>query len=1366
VTGPDSDARQSSPYDIAGPNTSLSDQQYRDLMGGIDNSINNPPNYILPGSWWPENDGTNCTGWAADTWNKAGLPPLFGVSNDWVWNPFGQALNLVLSKAISALFTAATAAVAPILRDPLILDLDSDGFETVGIDTTAPILFDHDGDGVKTATGWVAGDDAFLVLDRNGNGTIDDGHELFGDATPLAAGGMADDGFAALAQEDSNNDGQVDALDAHFADLRIWRDLNQDGISQSDELLTLASQGIVSLSTAKTTNSTLLANGNQIADLGGFVRSDGTSGTLGAVEQLADVNLASDPFYSEFTDTIPLTEQVQALPDMQGSGMVRSLREAASLQTAEGNALGSLLAAFAAATTRSDQMALLDGLLKAWADTSTLSTTADSALAGVNLTLSFAGVTSGSAAWQTWVDKLSILECFNGQTFMPVPAAGTTLSIDFFSTRETLLDAAYTALRDSVYGSLVMQTRLKPYMDEIQLVLTEDAVSFDFSQLNALLAGKRDDDPYAATQDFADLVKFGDATLAEMGWSGTEDLVRWANELSSVIDVNAALREVGLAIASGSYTGTDERDVQFGSSGANSMSAGLGDDVLAGLAGNDTLKGGSGNDFIDGGDGNDTINGDSGDDQIFGSTGNDTINGDAGNDVLSGDDAPRISITVRARGTLAGDVGPQMELWLDGVKLASTEVRASDYTDYTFDVDMPDGALDRLDIVFANDAVIAGQDRNLFIESVSAAGQTFLPNGSGVTYDKGNGSSAFDGLNVIAGQSTMAWGGALRFTLSTPIKGSGGTDSLYGGDGNDTLDGGAGSDYLDGGVGSDTFIVRRGSGIDSIYAYDSSSGRVDTLQFEDVASTDAFTLSNSGTDLTVTYATGDAVTIKSHFTSSNHQINQFAFSDRSLSASELLATFALQLTASADSKSFDSAVQNIFAGDGNDFVSAGGGNDNVHGGAGNDTLKGDAGNDQVIGDLGNDSLYGGDGNDTLDGGAGSDYLDGGVGSDTFIVRRGSGIDSIYAYDSSSGRVDTLQFEDVASTDAFTLSNSGTDLTVTYATGDAVTIKSHFTSSNHQINQFAFSDRSLSASELLATFALQLTASADSKSFDSAVQNIFAGDGNDSVSAGGGNDNVHGGAGNDTLKGDAGNDILDGGDGDDVLTDTSGAALFNGGAGNDSLSGGSAAEIYLGGTGNDTLTTGAGNDVLLFNKGDGLDTLAAGASGQDTLSLGGSASYSEFTFSKSSNDLVLKVGATDQITFKDWYASSPTRSVTTLQVMAEAMADFTPGGADPLRDNKVEAFNFAGLVGAFDAARTATPTLTDWALTNALADFQLAGSDTAALGGDLAYQYGRNGTLAGIGVTPALDVLSNAALGTSAQVLTPLSGLQVGTQRLS
>jgi hypothetical protein len=91
---------------------------------------------------------------------------------------------------------------------------------------------------------------------------------------------------------------------------------------------------------------------------------------------------------------------------------------------------------------------------------------------------------------------------------------------------------------------------------------------------------------------------------------------------------------------------------------------------------------------------------------------------------------------------------------------------------------------------------------------------------------------------------------------------------------------------------------------------------------------------------------------------------------------------------------------------------------------------------------------------------------------------------------------------------------------------------------------------------------------------------------------------------------------------------------------------------------------------------------------------------------------------------------------------------------------------SGLVGAFDAARVANTGLTSWALTNALSSFQLSGSDTAAMGGDLAYRYGKNGTLAGVGVTPALATLSDANLGTSAQALTPLSGLQTGTVRLS
>ena len=144
--------------------------------------------------------------------------------------------------------TDAAKAVLPPRRDPLTFDLDGDGLETTAIAATNPILFDHDGDGVKNGTGWVKPDDGFLVRDVNGNGTIDNGRELFGDSTIKSNGQTATDGFDALADLDSNADGKIDSNDTQFNNLRIWRDLNQDGISvvaqsnwrlQSDDKITL-----------------------------------------------------------------------------------------------------------------------------------------------------------------------------------------------------------------------------------------------------------------------------------------------------------------------------------------------------------------------------------------------------------------------------------------------------------------------------------------------------------------------------------------------------------------------------------------------------------------------------------------------------------------------------------------------------------------------------------------------------------------------------------------------------------------------------------------------------------------------------------------------------------------------------------------------------------------------------------------------------------------------------------------------------------------------------------------------------------------------------------------------------------------------
>lgn len=260
--------------------------------------------------------------------------------------------------------------------------------------------------------------------------------------------------------------------------------------------------------------------------------------------------------------------------------------------------------------------------------------------------------------------------------------------------------------------------------------------------------------------------------------------------------------------------------------------------------------------------------------------------------------------------------------------------------------------------------------------------------------------------------------------------------------------------------------------------------------------------------------------------------------------------------------------------------------------------------------------------------------------------------------------------------------------------------------------------------------------------------------------------LRGNTANNILAGGGGADILEGGNGNDTLSNTTGNSLLNGGAGTGSLSGTSGNDLLIGGVGGDTITTGQGADVIVFNKGDGSDTVAISTGTDNTLSLGGGTLYADLLFQKSGNDLILKVGATDQITFAGYYAATSNRSVGTLQVVIDGTGEYLPGGGDILRDNKVETFNFAGLVAAFDAALAVNPNLTSWALANALAGNALGGNDTAALGGDLAYRYNLFGTLSDISFTPAQGILNAAGFGSSAQTLQALASLQDGTPRLS
>jgi hypothetical protein len=131
---------------------------------------------------------------------------------------------------------------------PVILDVEGNGFHLTNSEHGVP--FDLPGHGVKKQMAWTAAGfgNAFLALDRNGNGVIDDGTELFGNYTEQADSDHRN-GFSALAEYDNpevggTGDGVIDSRDLIYKSLLLWTDENHDGLTQPGELRSLASWGV------------------------------------------------------------------------------------------------------------------------------------------------------------------------------------------------------------------------------------------------------------------------------------------------------------------------------------------------------------------------------------------------------------------------------------------------------------------------------------------------------------------------------------------------------------------------------------------------------------------------------------------------------------------------------------------------------------------------------------------------------------------------------------------------------------------------------------------------------------------------------------------------------------------------------------------------------------------------------------------------------------------------------------------------------------------------------------------------------------------------------------------------------------------
>ncbi|MEE3662980.1 calcium-binding protein [Brenneria sp. g21c3] len=946
---------------------------------------------------------------------------------------------------------------------PIVIDLDGDGIETL---KTGAAYFDLDGDALSELTGWVSPDDGLLALDRNGDGRIGNGGELFGNHTLLSNGKTADNGFLALTEYDDNGDKTIDAQDAAYANLKIWRDLNGNGNSDEGELQSLADAGVSAISTDYKNASRVDAHGHQHRQTASVTLSDGS------VSRATDVWFKVDTARRINSGDITLTVESLSLANAKGFGKVHDLRQAIILDPE----LKELLNQYTGAADGADRDALLDDLIYRW-----------TGVADVD------PHSRDSQAYGHQIDarQLVALESLTGRPYVSSWNKGKD-SANPLSVAASILKDEYQKFKRFTAAQIQAQTNYAEDLDSIRSAFGSDAhsITVDWAALENKLQTL-----YAEGR--VERIPGVLAILTDLGAYSPGYRSRRDAAFQTIIDANASLAPFF------------ESGILFGTTGDDNLSGVNTGSAFIGFDGNDRLQGQKGNDsyYIFRNQGDDTLADRGGMDQIvFGS-------GIGQTDLTFSRDAATIHIQIKnADGGEAGSVridnffnadgsvatgAIERFRFIDGSTLSQQQMldalHAASRTTGD-DTAFGDDKGDVINTLAGNDTIygLGGDDRLYGDEGDDilhgGSGNDMLTGGTGNDALYGNqgddtlyGGEGDDSLNDGEGANALYGEAGNDTLLGTGVLDGGdgddtlrgqGADTLLGGAGDDvletlshrryryanTLAGGSGNDTLYGSYGDDTYRFERGDGQDLLIecrtnmALPQVTPSTDTLRFGDGITADDLDFTHRDSDLIIGYGGGDTITVQNWFRgmSDHFKLNHIAFADgTSLTQAEVEKRTVRRGTDGIDK----------FVGyrDKSEFMLLGDGNDQVWGRGGDDIIYGENGNDYLKGEAGNDTLYGGRGNDVLIGGDGSDTYVFAAGENQTVIRNQSG--------TPDDDVDVLRIEGIAN-DALWLSRYKDDLMIdAIGSSDRVVVQNWYADAGQRLDSIQTDGASLSAANV-------------------------------------------------------------------------------------------------------------------------------------------------------------------------------------------------------------------------------------------------------------------------------------------------------------